>query len=431
MPAPDIESFLHDLNPAVIHPGLDRIRRLLKALGNPEAGLKAVLVAGTNGKGSVAACLSSILTAAGARVATYTSPHLRRLSERIRFKGKEISRKELERHFERVKSALASEGEATYFEFVTALALDYFAHVKPDWAVLEVGLGGRWDAVNAVMPSLCVVTPIGLDHTQYLGGTISAVAKEKAAVIRSQRPVVCGRQSQGALRVIETTCRENKAPLLVLGRAFRVRKGPGSDEGQSMTYMEAGLTLKDVSLSLAGAHQADNAACAIRAYRQLCEEGELAWSEKAIRQGLAEVVVEGRLQVLSREPLVVVDGAHNELSFRTLAEAVGSLWPKRPLTLVFGVLEDKDYRSMAQAVFPLASQVLLVPVSTFPERSADPRTVAARTVGYARELLVAPDLPTALKTALEELPQGGLCLIAGSLYLAGEALDCFEKGATG
>ena len=431
MPAPEIERFLHGLNPAVIHPGLDRIRTLLEALGNPEAGLKAVLIAGTNGKGSVAACLSSILTAAGAHVATYTSPHLRRLSERIKFKGEEISRQELERHFMRVKSVMASQGEVTYFEFVTALALDYFAQVKPDWAVLEIGLGGRWDAVNAVEPHLCVITPIGIDHTQYLGATISAVAKEKAAIIRSRRPVVCGRQSQGALRVIETTCRENKAPLLVLGRAFRVREGRGSDEGQTLTYSDAALTLNDVSLPLVGAHQADNAALAIRAYRQLCDEGGLAWSEKAVRSGLAEVALEGRLQVLSRDPLVVVDGAHNELSFRTLAEAVRSLWPKRPLTLVFGVLEDKDYRNMAQAMFPLASQVVLVPVASFPERSADPRTVAARTVGYARELLVAPDLPTALKTALDEMPEGGLCLIAGSLYLAGEALECFEENVKG
>lgn len=427
MPAPEVESFLHNLNPTLIRPGLERIRHLLEVLDHPEASLKAVLIAGTDGKGSVAACLSGILAASGLRVATYTSPHLRRLTERIKFKGKEITRKALVRHFRRVKNAMESVGEVTYFEFVTALALDYFGRVDPDWAVLEVGLGGRWDAVNAVEPSICIITPIGLDHTDLLGTTVEAVAKEKASIIRHQCPVVCGRQVQGALRVIETHCRERLAPLSVLGRAFRLQQVSMTDEAQSFSYMEAGLTLKDVTLPLLGAHQADNAACAVRAYRQLCEEGWTAWSEEAVRKGLSEVHMEGRLQVLSRNPLVVVDGAHNELAIRSLVEAVRSLWSHRPLTVIFGVLEDKDYLSMARALFPLASRIILVPVLSCPERSADPRSVAARTAGLARELFVAPDLSTALETVLEEMPEDGLCLITGSLYLTGEALSLFEN----
>lgn len=427
MPGPDVESFLHQLNPTVIRPGLGRIRRLLEALGNPEASLQAILIAGTNGKGSTAACLSSILAAAGARVATYTSPHLRRLEERIVFKGRPISEKAFVRHFRRVKNATAKVGEVTYFEFVTALALDYFGRVKPDWAVLEVGLGGRWDAVNAVEPALCVITPIGLDHTDLLGTTLAAVAGEKAEVVRAGRPVVCARQPESALRVVENRCRERRAPLSVLGRAFRLRYGGVSGEGQTFTYMDAGLTLENIALPALGTYQADNAACAIRAYRHLCEEGLAAFSSQAVRKGLADVRLEGRLQTLSRDPLVVVDGAHNELGARTLAEAVRSLWPGRDLSLIFGVLQDKDYRRMARALFPLASQVVLVPVSSFPERSADPHAVAAETVGHARRLTVAPDLSTAVTTVLAEMPDRGLCLIAGSLYLAGEAIALFEE----
>ncbi len=427
MPGPDVEAFLQQLNPTVIRPGLERIRLLLSELGHPESRLNAILIAGTNGKGSVAACLSSILAAAGQGVGTYTSPHLRRLAERVCYDGKPISRKDLVRHFRRVTNTMATVGDVTYFEFVTALAIDYFGRLEPDWAVLEVGLGGRWDAVNAVEPAMCVITPIGLDHTQFLGTTLGAVAGEKAAVIRPRCPVVCGRQTEAALRVVETTCRERQAPLSVLGRAFRLRDRKATEGGQSFTYMEAGLTLEEVSLPLLGGYQADNAACAIRAFRLLCEGDRMRWSEEAVRQGLSDVRIEGRLQVLSHRPLVVVDGAHNDLGARTLAETVRARWADRPLTLIFGVLEDKDYIRMAKALFPLAAQVVLVPVASYLERSADPRSVADRTVGFARELLVAEDLPTALDAVLPGLPEDGLCLIAGSLYLAGEAITFFEE----
>jgi dihydrofolate synthase/folylpolyglutamate synthase len=213
----------------------------------------------------------------------------------------------------------------------------------------------------------------------------------------------------------------------VLGRAFRVQYGGPSAEGQKFTYMEAGLKLEDIELPLIGVHQADNAACAIRAYRQLCDEGMMPWSAEAARIGLTDVRLDGRLQVLSKDPLVVVDGAHNELGARALADAVRSLWPDRPLYLVFGVLEDKDYLRMAKSLFHLAFQVMLVPVASFPERSADPHTVAARTVSHARELMVVTDLSTAVKTILADMPEHGLCLIAGSLYLAGEAISLFEE----
>ncbi|MEE8219275.1 MAG: folylpolyglutamate synthase/dihydrofolate synthase family protein [bacterium] len=428
MAASAIETFLHQLDPTVIRPGLERIRHLLEALDNPEAHLKAVMIAGTNGKGSVAACLSSILTASGARVATYTSPHLRRINERISINGKPITQKTLMRHFRRVKNALAKVGEATYFEFVTALAFDYFGRVGPDLAVLEVGLGGRWDAVNVVEPQMCIITPIGLDHTDLLGSRLEAVAAEKAAIVRPGRPVVCGRQPGPALQVIEAVCRERRAPLSLLGRAFRLRRGASTEEGQRFTYMEAGLKLEDLFLPLLGAHQADNAACAVRAYRHLCQEGGMAWSSEAVQAGLAAVLLEGRLQVLSRSPLVVVDGAHNEMAARALADEVRARWPHRPLTLVFGVLEDKDYRRMARALFPLAARVMFVPVSSVPERSADPTDVASKIGGgRGRDLMVAPDLRTALGVALEELPDDGLCLIAGSFYLAGEAIALVEE----
>lgn len=423
-----IETFLHQLAPTVIRPGLERIGRLLEALDNPEADLRAVLIAGTNGKGSVAACLSSILAASGARVATYTSPHLRRINERISINGKPITQKALARHFRRVKNALEKVGEATHFEFVTAMALDFFGRASPDWVVLEMGLGGRWDAVNVIEPQLCVLTPIGIDHTELLGSTLEAVAAEKSAIVRPGRPVVCGRQSGPVLQVVKAVCRERRAPLSLLGRAFRLRRGVDTDEGQRFTYMESGLKLEDLSMSLIGAHQADNAACAVRAYRLLSQEVRLAWSSEAVHSGLAAVRLEGRLQVLSPNPLVVVDGAHNEMAARALADEVRARWPRRPLTLVFGVLEDKDYRRMARTLFPLAARVVLAPVSSVPERSADPTDVAARTAGgRGRDLTVAPDLRTALGVALEELPDDGLCLITGSLYLAGEAIGIVEE----
>jgi dihydrofolate synthase/folylpolyglutamate synthase len=426
MARPDVEAFLKQLDPLRIRPGLQRIRRLMEVLDHPEAHLEAILVAGTNGKGSVAECLSSILVACGTKVATYTSPHLHHLEERIRLDGKPISKRALVRHFRRVKNAANKVGDVSYFEFITALALDFFRRASPDWAVLEVGLGGRWDAVNVVDPQLCILTPVGLDHTDILGSTITAIADEKAAIIRPGRPVVCGRQTSSALRIIEARCHDNKAPLSVIGRAFRLRQGESTEEGQHFTYIEAGLTVENLYLPLLGAHQAENAACAVRAYRLLCEQGRVAWSEEGLRQGLASVNLKGRLQIVSRRPLVVVDGAHNEHAARVLVRSVKELWPQRPLTLIFGTLEDKDYLRISRVLFPMANQVVLVPVASFPERSADPKVVAARTAGQAKELLVAPDLATAVETSLASLPGDGVCLITGSLYLAGEAIAYFD-----
>lgn len=368
-----------------VRPGLEAMRRLLARLGDPQRALPVVHIGGTNGKGSTAAFVEAALRAAGRRTGLYTSPHLLRFGERIRLDGQELSPDALAGYLTRV---FAVAGDETFFEIATAAALLAFAERKVEVAVLEVGLGGRLDATNVVeRPLVTVITGVALDHTEVLGDTLVAIAREKAGIWKPGVAAVAACEDAAACAVLEERAAQLEAPLSLYGRDFDDRALP--------------------PLGLLGAHQRRNAALARRALQLL--PPALRPAEALVAEGFANVRWPGRLEWLA--PDVLVDGAHNGDGARALAAALPVLAAGRPVTLILGVVADKDARSMATVLAPCASRV----IATAPP---SPRALpAAALAALLPGCEVAPDLASALGRARGQ----GLCVVAGSLFLVAEA----------
>jgi dihydrofolate synthase/folylpolyglutamate synthase len=360
-----------------MRPGLESIRALLAAVGDPQRGLAVVHVGGTNGKGSTAAMIEAGLRAAGKRTGRYTSPHLLRFTERIALDGREIDRGRVAELGARV---LAVAGEHTFFDVATAMALLAFAEASVDVAVLEVGLGGRLDSTNVIeRPLVAVVASVARDHTDVLGETLPLIAREKAGIWKRGVPALYACEDEAAARVLEDEARGvGAAPIERFGRDFD----------------DAALP----PVALAGAHQRRNAALARRALERLQVDA------RAIAEGLANVKWPGRLEALT--PTVLVDAAHNEEGARALAAA----WPAGEWTLILGVVGDKDARAI---VAPLAARATRVIVTAPPSPRALPPAELAKLVPHAT---VAPDLAAALALA-----GGERVVVAGSIFLVGEA----------
>ncbi len=382
--------------------GLENISTLCLALGNPQNRFLSVHVAGTNGKGSVSAMLAEIMRAHGLKTGLYTSPHLVRVEERIRVDGREIASKRFRELLAQLKSVidrLMAEGRLayhpTYFEVVTALAFLEFAERDVDVAVLEVGMGGRFDATNVVRPLVSVITTIALDHETHLGSTLGKIAFEKAGIIKPAVPVVCGVEGGPALREIRRVAREREAPLTEVfgpGRTLETRRARG---GYRFVY--AGENGRYAfSPGLAGRHQGENAAVAIAAAEVLSR----VWRplEKAkILAAVRETRWEGRLETVRRRPLVLLDGAHNVEGVTALAahikEVIG-----RPVVLVFGAMKDKDLRAMTRVLFPVASTVILTRVPY--KRSATPEDLLAAAPPFKGRVLLEPDTRKAVRAGI-------------------------------
>lgn len=402
-------------------PGLSRVRELLRRLGDPQKGLRFLHVAGTNGKGSVCACLASVLEAAGYRVGLNTSPHLERFCERIRVNGEEIGGEALGRLLERVRPAAEAMAEhPTEFELITAVAFLYFLEKKCQIVILETGLGGALDASNVIdTPELAVLTAMGLDHAALLGPTLRDVAAAKAGIIKPGGDVVSRGGCPEADEVFRHACRERGAALTELDfsrltvRSLRL-------EGTAFDF----APWKGLTVPLAGAYQAENAALALTALERLREKG---WSipEEAIRRGLATVRWPGRFEVLGRDPVFLVDGAHNPHGMRAAVESLKTLLPGRRLVFLLGVLADKDAGAMLDLLAPLAERVFALRPDS--PRALEPETlcamlaergVPARSCGSVKEGIAA-----ALAAAGTE---GAVCAV-GSLYLCGEVRSAWCK----
>jgi dihydrofolate synthase / folylpolyglutamate synthase len=394
----DALAYLASLQPLTVRLGLERVERALDALGRPELGLAVLHVAGTNGKGSTCAMAAAALAAAGHRVGLYTSPHLVRFHERIALDGQPISDEALARLAAELRRACpwhdaGGEGERlTYFEFATLLALLHFAREGVGAAVLEVGLGGRFDATNAVRPLACAVARIGLDHTEILGPTLDAIAREKAGIFKAGVPAaVAHDQPPEALAALREEAVRRGAPLTVVEAPWT---GP---------------------VALPGPHQRGNAALAAAALRLLAGAG-LPVPEEAIARGIATARWPGRLETVGG---VLLDGAHNPDGAAALAAALEALHPGRPVELVFGVLADKDHEGMLRALAPAVRALhLLAPRSP---RGRAPATY----LDLARSLCPAADVHAsaadAIACAREAAGRVGITCVAGSLYLVGEA----------
>jgi len=390
-----------------IRPGLESTRALLRVLGDPQEGLAAVHIAGTNGKGSVAAMMDSVLMAAGYRTGLYTSPHLSVFNERIRVSGSVIPDGDLSRIAARVLEAAevvrAGGGmEATFFEVATAMALLYFRQEGVEVALLETGMGGRLDATNVVRPLVSIITGVDMDHRAYLGGTIEDIATEKAGIIKEGVPVVSGALRREAARVIEKRSAELKnTPLLCPGSGFSFEAGPSG----GLDYHGPELSLEGLEVGLYGAHQKGNAALAIAGLEVLMPRFT-AIDGRAIREGLGRVTWPGRFEVIQEGPDVIIDCAHNPAGAEALAEAIrGRFSPQAAITLVLGISRDKDIPGILASLLPLARRVIFT--EACPERAAPAALLLEAARGSGAERLSRPTVAGALEAALEACPKAG------------------------
>ncbi|MBI2204624.1 MAG: bifunctional folylpolyglutamate synthase/dihydrofolate synthase [Candidatus Rokubacteria bacterium] len=401
---------------AGMRPGLERIERLLAALGHPEERYALVQVGGTNGKGSVAAMLATALRSAGRRVGLYTSPHLVSFRERIRVNGEPITEDAVVDGVEALGTLIAR-WDASMFEATTALALDHFAREAVDVAVLEVGLGGRLDSTTVGRPAATVLASISMDHEAWLGRTLAAIAEEKAAIIRSG-VALSARQAPEAAAVIERHATRAGVPLLVEGRDLHVSVRHRSLAGQRIDCAGPGWTLDDVELGMLGVYQPSNALLAVATARALDVP------EAAIRDALARVLWPGRFQVFGRGPWIVLDGAHNPGGAAALARSLREYFPDTPMTLVTAILADKDARGILGELAPLARRVILTRSSN--PRSADPDALRAAlpATAPAAEIAGHPAEALAMAATPDRAP---ITCVAGSLSFIGDALRTLTR----
>jgi dihydrofolate synthase/folylpolyglutamate synthase len=422
---------LYALRSFGIKPGLEPVGGLLAGLGDPQRTFAAIHVAGTNGKGSVAAMLDAVLRAAGFRVGLYTSPHLVRFNERIRTGGVAIADEALADLFdtlEPIAATLEARGiQATFFEFTTAMAFEYFRRERVQIAVVETGLGGRLDATNVVLPLLSIITRVGLDHMAYLGDTIEAIAGEKAGIVKEGRPVICGAMPEAARAVVRRTALERHAPFVDAVEAASVRRVSQSLAGQKVHIGTEGADYGTITLRLLGRHQLENVATVMAALEVMGDVGRLVVEPAAVKTGLAAARWPGRLEVLSEQPPVILDGAHNPDAAGALAAALKELFRHRPLALVWGMCRDKDALGFSAELGGLVRVCWPVALATERSRTQAELGNIARSRGWDVRLAgLAEALVQAEQWARE---QDGVVCIAGSLYLAGEVL-ALRQGTT-
>jgi dihydrofolate synthase/folylpolyglutamate synthase len=403
--------------------GLETMQYLLGLMNNPQDSMRFIHIAGTNGKGSVAAMLHAILSKAGYKTGLYTSPHLVSFCERFQVNGKPIAERDIVRLVEEIKPLLERVGAhpefraPTFFEAVTAMALRYFQEQRADVVVWETGLGGRLDATNVVTPLASVITNIAFDHTQYLGETLAQIATEKCGIIKPGIPVITAAAAEEPLSVIRRTAGTHGCKLRVVGQDIRATRLSEDEQCQRVDVSGTRHDYGPLTIPLLGAHQTINCATAIAAL----EASGLTFTPKQVHEGLVHTAWPGRFQFVNHDPTVVLDGAHNAAATERLAATVREHFAGRRLTLILGVLRDKNYDQMCQILAPLAGRVLCVPVNS--ERTSDPDELArwCKAANPPAPITIARNLAEAYALARSENAE--VIVIAGSLFLVGEALD--------
>jgi dihydrofolate synthase/folylpolyglutamate synthase len=415
---------------------LENMRVMARELGNPERAFASVHIAGTNGKGSTAAMLASILRAAGIRAGLYTSPHLLRINERISVDGADISDADFAEVFERVQTVIekllasgALAAHPTFFECVTTMAFEFFARRKVGLAVIEVGLGGRLDSTNVIVPEVAVITQIDFDHENFLGHSIEEIAAEKAGIIKPGAWVVSAAGNEAAQEVIRRRAAEQKARLVEVDEAYRV-SGLRAEDGRYQFVAAAGApgpgsaSEIEVRLPLPGRFQVRNALTAIAAARLLAERG-FPVSDTAIADGLATVHWPGRIERLQNGPAVYLDGTHNPAGARELVAFWNEHFPGRRIHLVYGAMRDKAVDEVAGQLFPRAATVILT-------QSQQPRALSAEALaGMTRhlapwvEVIIEPG--AALEHAIERAEPDDVVFATGSLYLVGDLRRYWDR----
>ena len=408
---------------------LRRMDELLARLGNPQHKARSIHITGTKGKGSVAAMIASGLIASGYKTGLYTSPHLLTFNERIRIDNELISDERVANLIDRLKPEIeavnekATYGRLTTFEIMTALSFACFAQEGADFQVIEVGLGGRLDATNVILPEVSIITSISFDHTEVLGNTLTSITTEKSGIIKRGCPVVTSPQADEVMRVIEKTCLTQNSPLIKVGKNINWESLGFTSDRQSLR-VKGRLGSYDLTIPLLGEYQLENAATAVATLELLMEKG-FHISNDAVVTGLAQVNWPGRLQVLRREPLLVVDGAHNPYSAGKLREALKQYFEFKHAILIIGTSSDKDIAGIISELVPLFSKVIVT-------RSIHPRAMAVATLvaefrKYGIKAKATEDILSALRLALSLAGKKDLICVTGSLFVVAGAIEEMQR----
>lgn len=410
---------IYGLKSVDIRLGLGPVSRLLDRLHNPYNSYETILIGGTNGKGSIAAMVASILACGGFRVGLYTSPHLIDIRERIKVNQRMIALDEMMELIEEVQERMTE--SVTYFEFLTAVAFLYFCRKDVDIAVVEVGMGGRLDATNVVRPLVSAIANISFDHEEHLGRSLGSIAREKGGIIKDGGVCITAVTQKSVIRVLEDICRERGAALFKVGGKIKVKElGNGffSYKGIRKRYERLMCPLK-------GRHQIENAAVALGVIETVAMKG-FSVNDEDVFAGIRDVQWAGRLEILQQAPMVVVDGAHNAAGVSALAKALKNEFSYTRLILIFGVLNDKDYRSMLKKLVPLADRLIITKPDTV--RAMLPQEIAAgvQKWQYNDRIELAESPHEALKRALSIAGLDDMICVTGSLYLVGEIKRIFS-----
>lgn len=415
------EKYLANLARFGVHLGLERIKMLLEFLDNPQNNLKFIHIGGTNGKGAVSVMIARILEETGLRTGLFLSPHLSSYRERISVNGELISESELEGILKlllplakKVKEQLGE--PPTEFEVLTAASLFYFKMQNTDIAVLEVGLGGKLDSTNIVMPLVAVITTVGFDHQDRLGETIEEIASAKAGIIKERIPIISGTRDETAIKVIEKRAQQQKAPFYLLDRDFFTYDVRTDKNGTRFGVRGLKNTYESLFVPLKGRHQAQNAACAIAALEVIESKGYLL-SSAALRKGLERSFLPARMEIIREKPTVILDVAHNPQATSALVSVLNKLSYKR-LFLIMGMLADKDRKEAVEILTPFAFKFIVTRPQS--ERAGNWQEIARMAKGNG-EVVIIEDIEKAIDEALREAEDDDLILITGSFYVVGEA----------
>lgn len=418
-----VEKFLYTRRASKLKLGLDNIEKLLELLDYPQKNFSSVQVSGTNGKGSTVAMLESVLRQAGYRTGRLTSPHLVNMLERIQFKGKSITRKEVIDIINSIHSQILASG-TSFFEIITAMAYIFYKNKHCEIAVLETGLGGRLDATSTAGPVMTIITDIGFDHTKTLGKTLKSIAYEKAGIWKSAAPCVCGVRNSRVRGYLKEYSKERNVPIHFTSDAVKLTQTAVSSQGTRFNAQTELSGYENLFLNLRGEHQMHNASVVLLAVDEL---RELGWniSEGAVYKGLSTVDWPGRLQILGRDPLQIIDAAHNLMGFKALIKAL-ELFDYKNLIFVFGVLRDKEYRAMLSLIAPLAEKIILTCPKT--SRAVEPGIITALPEAREWNLEIERNINNAWLKAVNSAGQEDLVCAAGSIYFIGDILKMwYEK----
>ncbi len=410
--------YLYGLQKYGIKFGLSKTSNILEAFGNPHLGRKYIHIGGTNGKGSVAAMVESMLLKAGLNVGFYSSPHLVRFTERFRVNGAQVAPEKIAGIVEDLIGVIDPDHLPTFFEATTAMALLLFAREGVDISIMEVGMGGRLDATNIITPLVSVITNISLEHQDFLGPRLADIAREKAGIIKNGVDLVTGAKQPPVVKVFESMCRKKEASFLRVGRDFRYRA-----HASHFNYYGLKRSFKNIELSLKGKFQHRNATLAL-AVMELLEEKGFRFTTQDLLDGLKGTNWPGRMQVIAKNPIIVLDGGHNPAAIKKLSESVRDCFTYKRLILVLGVMEDKDIKGIAEGIVPMADYVIYTRPGYY--RSARPEKLMSAAAVFKKEGEIQSSIPSALDKAGKIADPEDMILICGSLFTVGEALPCLD-----